>query len=317
MDRSSSRPATSTSCASCARRCPGVELEPLPDRGRAAARGRRHLRRERARQGARGPARRPAGPRSPTTPGSRPPRSAAGPGSARRATPARTRATRRTWRSCSPRSAGEDRRVAYVCVIALVDDDGAEQLFEGRCEGDADRRAARERRLRLRPGLRPGRHRARTTSGRWPSSRPTRSTRSATAGRRRPRRWPSDAGGGRRVPQMTITKPAAAGGLDRLQLAPDRAEAGGRGDHRLDRDPERGDPLLDRPDRLGDRLRLGPPRRRARRRRAPLRPREGRERRRLDRGDADPGRRRGHHLRVGAPAGRAAPRSRTSGSGSR
>jgi XTP/dITP diphosphohydrolase len=29
----------------------------------------------------------------------------------------------------------DDRRVAYVCVIALVTDDGAE-LFEGRCEGE-------------------------------------------------------------------------------------------------------------------------------------------------------------------------------------
>jgi XTP/dITP diphosphohydrolase len=29
----------------------------------------------------------------------------------------------------------EDRRVAYVCVIALVDADGSESLFEGRCEG--------------------------------------------------------------------------------------------------------------------------------------------------------------------------------------
>jgi XTP/dITP diphosphohydrolase len=32
--------------------------------------------------------------------------------------------------------AGDDRRVAYVCVIAYVDDDGAEHLFEGRCEGN-------------------------------------------------------------------------------------------------------------------------------------------------------------------------------------
>jgi XTP/dITP diphosphohydrolase len=31
--------------------------------------------------------------------------------------------------------AQEDRRVAYVCVIALVDEDGTESLFEGRCEG--------------------------------------------------------------------------------------------------------------------------------------------------------------------------------------
>jgi XTP/dITP diphosphohydrolase len=29
----------------------------------------------------------------------------------------------------------DDRRVAYACVIALVDADGAEHLFEGRCEG--------------------------------------------------------------------------------------------------------------------------------------------------------------------------------------
>jgi XTP/dITP diphosphohydrolase len=29
----------------------------------------------------------------------------------------------------------EDRRVAYVCVIALVEEDGSESLFEGRCEG--------------------------------------------------------------------------------------------------------------------------------------------------------------------------------------
>ena len=32
--------------------------------------------------------------------------------------------------------AGErDRRAAYVCVLALVEPDGAERLFEGRCEG--------------------------------------------------------------------------------------------------------------------------------------------------------------------------------------
>jgi XTP/dITP diphosphohydrolase len=29
----------------------------------------------------------------------------------------------------------DDRRVAYVCVIALVTEDGQESLFEGRCEG--------------------------------------------------------------------------------------------------------------------------------------------------------------------------------------
>jgi XTP/dITP diphosphohydrolase len=31
--------------------------------------------------------------------------------------------------------AQEDRRVAYVCVIALVDEGGNESVFEGRCEG--------------------------------------------------------------------------------------------------------------------------------------------------------------------------------------
>jgi XTP/dITP diphosphohydrolase len=31
--------------------------------------------------------------------------------------------------------AGDDRRVAYVCAIALVDEDGSETVFEGRCEG--------------------------------------------------------------------------------------------------------------------------------------------------------------------------------------
>ena len=35
--------------------------------------------------------------------------------------------------------AGEDRRVAYVCVIALVDADRNEHLFEGRCEGELAR----------------------------------------------------------------------------------------------------------------------------------------------------------------------------------
>ncbi|MGA8746880.1 MAG: RdgB/HAM1 family non-canonical purine NTP pyrophosphatase [Solirubrobacterales bacterium] len=31
--------------------------------------------------------------------------------------------------------AGGERRAAYVCVIALVDEGGAERTFEGRCEG--------------------------------------------------------------------------------------------------------------------------------------------------------------------------------------
>jgi XTP/dITP diphosphohydrolase len=32
-------------------------------------------------------------------------------------------------------ASGPDRRAAYVCVIALVDGDGTEATFAGRCEG--------------------------------------------------------------------------------------------------------------------------------------------------------------------------------------
>ena len=54
----------------------------------------------------------------------------------------------------------DDAGLAYVCAIALVAEDGSESLFEGRCDRDARSRAARDGRLRLRPGLRPRRHRA-------------------------------------------------------------------------------------------------------------------------------------------------------------
>jgi XTP/dITP diphosphohydrolase len=32
-------------------------------------------------------------------------------------------------------AAGKDRRAAYVCAIALIGEDGAEEVFEARCEG--------------------------------------------------------------------------------------------------------------------------------------------------------------------------------------
>jgi XTP/dITP diphosphohydrolase len=32
-------------------------------------------------------------------------------------------------------AAGDDRRAAYVCALALVEADGSEHVFEGRCEG--------------------------------------------------------------------------------------------------------------------------------------------------------------------------------------
>ena len=101
----------------------------------AAARGRRDLRRQRAGQGARGRggARRPG--RSPTTPGSRPTRSAARRACARRGSRARTPTTRRTWPgSCARRRPAA--RLTYVCAIAFVDPgDGVERVFEGRCTG--------------------------------------------------------------------------------------------------------------------------------------------------------------------------------------
>ena len=75
----------------------------------------------------------------------------------------------------------EDRSVAYVCVIAYIDADGAERLFEGVCEGTLhrQRRAATAASATTRPSspTTP----ARTTSARWPSSSRTKSTRSATA----------------------------------------------------------------------------------------------------------------------------------------
>jgi XTP/dITP diphosphohydrolase len=32
-------------------------------------------------------------------------------------------------------AAGDDRRASYVCALALIDADGAEHVFEGRCDG--------------------------------------------------------------------------------------------------------------------------------------------------------------------------------------
>ena len=51
-----------------------------------------------------------------------------------------------------------DRTVAYVCVIAYLDEAGDELVFEGTCEGELDR-TPWQRWLWLRPGLRAARHR--------------------------------------------------------------------------------------------------------------------------------------------------------------
>ena len=93
-----------------------------------------HLRRERADQGARRGAR--DGPRGGRRRlrASRRRRWTARPACAARATPASTPRTGRTSPSCAPRSR-RARALRYVCVIARVAPDGAEQLFEGACEG--------------------------------------------------------------------------------------------------------------------------------------------------------------------------------------
>ncbi len=55
--------------------------------------------------------------------------------------------------------------LAYVCALAFVGSDGAEQVFEGRCTGTLDPDVRGDQRLRLRPVLRPRRRRRRTHDG--------------------------------------------------------------------------------------------------------------------------------------------------------
>ena len=151
---------------------PGLELRAAPRRLRAAARGRRELRRQRADQGPRRARRAPRRARcSPTTPGSRPRTSAARPGiySARYAGVGVGDEVNLDKLLREVDAAGGKRRAAYVCALALVEPDGAEHVFEARCEG----RLLRERRgsggfgydpIFVPDDLPPG------TSGRWPSS---------------------------------------------------------------------------------------------------------------------------------------------------
>ena len=225
--------------------------------------------------------------------------SAAVPGCARPATRARTRPTRRTSRSCSRRSGRQDdRRVAYVCAIALVGRGRLGVPVRGALRGDpGDASRVARGGFGYDPAFVPddtGPDDERTMAELAPAEKHAISHRGRAA-----RKLAAHLG--RRGAGMSAVGPvgigpdhqaARRGGLDRVELRADRAEAGGGGDHRLGRDPERGAPLDDRPDRLGDRLRLGPPRRRAGGRRPSLRAREAGEPRRLDRGDADPRRRR-------------------------
>ena len=161
---------------------PGVELVPLPDGGRAAARGRRHLRRERADQG-------PRRPRGDRRGGDRRRLGDRGRGarrraraSARPATPARTRPTRRTWRSCCARSPPPATTAASPTSARSPSSTPTAPSASSRAAArDADSRAARRGRLRLRPGVRPRRHRPRRRADDGRAERRPRSTRSATA----------------------------------------------------------------------------------------------------------------------------------------
>ena len=106
-------------------------------------------------------------------------------------------------------AAGGERRAAYVCAIALIDEDGAEHVFEARCEG----RLLEERRgigrLRLRPRLRPRRHRSR---GRADDGRaePGREERDQPSWPRRAACWPPISAGAAESVAVIHTKRGAA-----------------------------------------------------------------------------------------------------------
>ena len=252
---------------------------------------------------------RPAWPRSPTTRGSRRPRSAAGPGCGRRA----TRVTGASDEENLAKLLAEvpddgDRRVAYVCALAYAEPGGETRVFTERCEGELAARAARRRRLRIRPGVRARRPRRRPHDGgaerggegRDQPSRPRRARVPRLV--RRPGMTRGPAGVLNPTPPPKTRAAAISIASNATLIA---AEARGGRDNRVDRGDHRGDPLRHRPDGVDGRLLLGPQGGRAAGRVAPVRPREGRERRGRNRGDADPGRRRDHHLRVRSPADRA------------
>ena len=78
-------------------------------------------------------------------------------------------------------AAGEDRGAAYVCALALVEADGSEHVFEARCEGRLIEEPRGEGGFGYDPAFVPDDDRPRATSARWPSSARRRRTRSATA----------------------------------------------------------------------------------------------------------------------------------------
>ena len=232
--------------------------------------------------------------RSPTTPGSRPPRSAARPA------------------CCSARFAGEDatdeenlakllrrgagrQRAGLRLRAGLVDPDGGEQSSRAAAPARwPPSRAATAASATTRRSC-PTTSRRRAHDGR---ARPRpRRRRSATAAVRRARCSPwLDTPGTDMAGPLIVSAGRARHGQDRVRRRcrspPTRVlivlkVVAGRG-HGLGGDPHRGDALLDRPRRVDRRVLLRPQGGRARRRRPSLRPREDREPRRGHRGDAHP-----------------------------
>ena len=146
-----SRPTTSTSGAS-SRGCCRATSSSRCRRGRAAARGRRDVRGERARQGARRRGGDGQGQRSPTTRASRPRRSAARPGCARRATPARMpQATRRTSQKLLREAPAGQRAALRLRARLRRPAAGRGAALRGPLRRAAGSRATGRARLRLRP----------------------------------------------------------------------------------------------------------------------------------------------------------------------
>ena len=181
-----------------ARLLPGSRDRGAARRRRAAARDRRHLRATTRSPRRARPPRPPAGRRSPTTPASRPPRSAAPPACARPATPARTPPTRRTSTGCGARRRPAA-ALAYVCARRLR---GPRQRRGAVVRGPLHRHAWPPRRAGAAGSATTRRScpTTSTTSARWPSSPTRRRTRSPTAAGRRGRsRAGSRGAGGRHV----------------------------------------------------------------------------------------------------------------------
>ena len=105
--------------------------------GRAAARGRRLVRRDRAREGAGGASRPPARPAIADDSGIGASALGGRPGihSARYGGEGASDEENLEKLLREVAAAGEDRRAFYTCALALVEEDGAEHVFEGRCEG--------------------------------------------------------------------------------------------------------------------------------------------------------------------------------------